>query len=145
MTTMHLILPSSSAAKQAKQALKSATKLSIDKQAAAPESKLSKVPPFLRKKLKSLVPQVQLHEISGGPRPFHIMRSQMGKLPVYTDIRNGRSKLVTILRKYSGDIDALKTELESVTGTKAVAYHGRLEVSGRHTKLLNDWLTKLGF
>ena len=68
----------------------------------------------------------------------------MGNLPIYTDTRNG-NKVVTILRKYAGDVDALQREMELIVGRQVVRFHGRLEVNGRHGKVMSHWLNRLGF
>jgi large subunit ribosomal protein L49 len=86
-----------------------------------------------------------LEELPSGPRPFRVGRSRMGNFPIYTDIRNGGSKVVTILRRYTGDVLALASELEAVTGKEVTAYHGRLEMRGRHAPVIAEWLGKLGF
>ena len=79
-------------------------------------------------------------------RPWRVMRSATGNLPVYTDIRVGGTRRVTILRKYAGDVEALKAELEQVTGREVVQFHGRLEVKGTdQRKVVADWLRSLGF
>ena len=36
---------------------------------------------------------------SDGPKAFRVVRSSQGNLPIYMDYRNGRTKVVTILRK----------------------------------------------
>ena len=79
-------------------------------------------------------------------RPWRVLRSATGNLPVYTDYRVGGTKKVTILRKYQGDVEALKAELEQVTGREVVQFHGRLEVKGadQRSKVV-DWLRSLGF
>ena len=69
----------------------------------------------------------------------------MGNLPIYTDFRNAGTKTVTILRRYAGDVDALKSELQAVTGRSVQAFHGRLEVRGKHKQIMTEWLTRLGF
>ena len=61
------------------------------------------------------MPRVCLVVDSAGPKPFQVMRSRMGNFPIYTDVRNGGSKVVTVLRKYTGDVDALKAELQAST------------------------------
>ena len=77
---------------------------------------------------------------------FSVFRSRMGNLPIYTDRRGGgRTKHVTILRKYAGDVDALKAEVERVCERPAVLYHGRMEVKGDHKEKLWHWLSGLGF
>ena len=73
------------------------------------------------------------------------MRSRLGNLPIYTDIRNGKTKVVTILRKFSGDVEALRAQVSSVCGRETNLFHGRLEVEGRHKTKLREWLSGLGF
>ena len=88
----------------------------------------------------------------GGQRlHFAVVRSQNGNLPVYTDLRNGRTNKRTILRKYTGDANALRAalreELKEQTGKdmEVFMYHGRMEVRGHHQDVLRNWLTRLGF
>jgi hypothetical protein len=35
---------------------------------------------------------------------YWIGRTKTGNLPIYTDIRNGRTRKLTVVRKYEGDI-----------------------------------------
>jgi hypothetical protein len=35
--------------------------------------------------------------------PFRVLRTKSGRLPIYSDYKNGRTKKITILRKFSGD------------------------------------------
>ena len=69
----------------------------------------------------------------------------MGNLPVYTDIRTGGSKRVTIIRKIAGDAIALGQELERLCESPVTMFHGRVEVKGRHQKKVSEWLASLGF
>lgn len=69
----------------------------------------------------------------------------MGNLPVYTDIRTGGSRKVTIVRKFAGDAAALGHQLEKLCGSPATLYHGRVEVKGLHQKKVSEWLQALGF
>ncbi len=39
--------------------------------------------------------------------PFRVIRTKNGSLPVYSDFKNGRTKRVTILRKFTGDIQVI--------------------------------------
>lgn len=113
----------------------------------APRSRAAPIPPNIRRKdrEKTLLRPLEDLELGTRPRAFRIERSRMGNFPIYTDIRNGGSKIVTILRKYSGDVLALAEELQAVTGKEVTAYHGRLEVRGRHAPVIAEWLGKLGF
>lgn len=84
--------------------------------------------------------------VTGAALPFRVLRSSRGNLPIYTDIRNGGTRIVTILRKYTGDTDALRDEVQrQCDGAKVTLYHGRMEVKGRHRKRISEWLTGLGF
>lgn len=103
------------------------------------------LPENLKRKRREASLLRPLDELSSGPRTFRVARSRMGNFPIYTDIRNGGSKVVTILRKYTGDVPALAAELEAVTGKEVTAYHGRLEMRGRHAPVIAEWLGKLGF
>ena len=75
---------------------------------------------------------------------FRVARSRMGNFPIYTDVRNGGTKVVTILRKYSGDAHSLARALQAVTGKEVTQYHGRMEVRGRHASAMAEWLGRIG-
>lgn len=79
--------------------------------------------------------------------PFHVKRTAVGlQLPVYRDYRNGRTRVLTILRRFKGDEEELRAEMSKVCGGKEVALRpGRLEVAGDHAGDLRKWLTGLGF
>lgn len=77
--------------------------------------------------------------------PFHVFRSRMGNLPVYTDIRNGNTKKVTVVRKYSGDAIELGRRVEAVCQSPVKVFHGRIEVKGHHKPQLVEWLESAGF
>lgn len=79
------------------------------------------------------------------PLPFRVHRSRMGNLPIYTDYRNGRTRKVTILRKFAGDVAVLGRALERVCESPVTLYHGRIEVKGLHQQKVAGWLTSLGF
>jgi hypothetical protein len=85
------------------------------------------------------------------PLPFHLCRSQTGQLPVYTKISNGHMKHTTVLRKYTGDVQALRVALRQMLHEKTgreldvTMYNGRMEVHGHHVKLIKSWLRQLGF
>ncbi len=67
-------------------------------------------------------------------------------LPVYTDYKHGRTKVITILRKCSGDISILKDEMEKVCDNREVIVRaGSLHVDGNYHRRLKIWLAGLGF
>jgi len=78
--------------------------------------------------------------------PFAVDRTQVGSsLPIYTDYKAGRTKVVTILRKCRGDIQLLKEEMEKVVGRPVDVRPGKLVVVGNFHARLKMWLTGLGF
>lgn len=48
-----------------------------------------------------------------GKGKYHVARSATGNLPVYTDFKSGGNKVVTEIRKISGDIVQLRNELQA--------------------------------
>lgn len=78
--------------------------------------------------------------------PFAVERTQVGSsLPVYTDYKAGRTKVVTILRNCRGDIDKLRIEMEKVVGKAVIVRPGKLVVDGNYCARLKLWLAGLGF
>ena len=69
----------------------------------------------------------------------------MGNLPVYTDVRTGGSRKVTIVRKFAGNAGTLGKELERLCASPVTLFHGRVEVKGIHDKTIREWLLSLGF
>jgi large subunit ribosomal protein L49 len=97
-----------------------------------------------------------------------VKRTVKGKqIPVYSEYKNGRTRHLTILRRYDGDIKVwcihylnemyepspflfllqqLKTEMSKVCGGNPVEeFPGRLEVKGHHVPAVKSWLMNLGF
>ena len=73
-------------------------------------------------------------------------RSRTSNLPVYTDFKNGRTRIVTIVRRFSGDERALAGELRRVlNGAQVAILNGRIEIPGNHTAILRTWMAGLGF
>ena len=78
--------------------------------------------------------------------PFTIDRTHRGNLPVFTDIRSGGNRSLTVVRKVTGDIETLKVELAKVCSNAPIEEKvGRLEISGKHSAKVKLWLTRLGF
>ncbi|CAG8765141.1 16117_t:CDS:2, partial [Acaulospora morrowiae] len=57
----------------------------------------------LNQKLEPIIKYVQY--------PYFIHRTKNKSLPVYSDFRNGRSRMLTIIRKIEGDIQALRNDI----------------------------------
>ena len=67
-------------------------------------------------------------------------------MPVYLDYLGAGTKVVTILRKISGDIEILKEELDKVVEDAEVTVRpGKLVVRGNYNKRIKKWLLGLGF
>jgi large subunit ribosomal protein L49 len=77
--------------------------------------------------------------------PFQIKRTANKQLPVYSDIRNGRTRYLTIVRKFSGDVKELKEELERLLGLPVTEKVGKLVIPGKHVATVKNWLKQLGF
>lgn len=77
--------------------------------------------------------------------PFVVERTGTAGLPIYTDYKHGRTKVVTILRKCKGDINELKSEMEKVVGRPVTMRPGKLVVDGNYHLRLKTWLAGLGF
>jgi large subunit ribosomal protein L49 len=66
-------------------------------------------------------------------------------LPVYTDYKNGRTKVITILRRCGGDVQTLRDEMQKVCDNRTVRIcTGRLEVDGNFALRVKYWLIGLG-
>lgn len=76
-----------------------------------------------------------------------VFRTAKGKqVPVYTDYRNGRTRAMTILRRYRGDVEELAAEMSRVCDGRPVSIRpGRMEVKGNYRGRVAEWLTRLGF
>jgi hypothetical protein len=89
--------------------------------------------------------QLQNLSISTEGLPFSVERTQTLKLPVYTDIKGGQTKIITMLCKCSGDIQTLKDEMQKVCDNKEITVRaGKLLVTGNYQKRIKVWLTGLG-
>lgn len=79
--------------------------------------------------------------------PFFVERTgSAAALPVYTEFKAGRTKVVTILRKIGGDVASLKADLEVVCGGEpAIVRPGKLVVNGNYSLRVKRWLLGLGF
>eukprot|EP00794_Sanderia_malayensis_P019993 gene19993-21953_t len=81
--------------------------------------------------------------------PFQIRRSRTNNLPVYTDYKTGRTRIITQVRKVSGDLKALEDCLRLKLGDD-VSYQineltSSVKIKGHHKKEITKWLLELGF
>merc|ERR1711935_231701 len=58
---------------------------------------------------------------------FQVTRTASKQLPVYTDMKNGRTKFVTVIRRIRGDVAEFETELAKVcSGAEIHRRHGSI-------------------
>ena len=78
--------------------------------------------------------------------PFQVERTDVGDgLPVYTDFKGGKTKVITIIRKCKGDIQELKSEVEKVVGKSVELRPGKIVINGNFHRRVKIWLLGLGF
>lgn len=79
--------------------------------------------------------------------PFRVVRTGTGNLPVYSDIKNGGTRKLTVIRKILGDEKELISELRVLLGkdVKITRKVGRIEVHGYHLRNVKLYLQRLGF
>jgi len=78
--------------------------------------------------------------------PFAVSRTENASLPVYTDFKGGKTKVVTIVRRIRGDVFELQSEMSKVCdGAYVTIRPGKLVVDGNYHARLKIWLSGLGF
>jgi len=77
--------------------------------------------------------------------PFFVSRTKNARLPVYTEYRNGGTRKLTVLRKYRGDVNALKRELIMLCNEEITEKVGSLVIKGLHGPKVVQWLESKGF
>jgi large subunit ribosomal protein L49 len=82
--------------------------------------------------------------------PYHVSRTPSNNLPVYTDIRNGKTRKETIIRKITGDPrplrDAVRELLQVDTDRVWVGkVTGHVYVKGHHKPAIEKFLSGKGF
>ncbi|QLL31095.1 hypothetical protein HG536_0A09120 [Torulaspora globosa] len=64
-------------------------------------------------RIQDVKPEELLGSEAFGRGKYYVARSATGNLPVYTDYKAGGNKLVTEIRKISGDIIQLRNDLQA--------------------------------
>ncbi|GAA6048055.1 hypothetical protein JCM3770_000169 [Rhodotorula araucariae] len=79
---------------------------------------------------------------------YNVPRTRFGELPVYSEFKNGGSRVLTIVRKAEGDIEALRTDLtaflSSVPSLSKPA-QGQVILRGDWVREVKEWLAAKGF
>jgi large subunit ribosomal protein L49 len=84
--------------------------------------------------------------VSPAGLPFSVLRTHTQGIPVYSDYKNGRTRVVTILRKIDGDAVSMREELQRVLGGAKIALRtGYIEIEGNRVQEVKTWLAGLGF
>eukprot|EP01096_Ripella_sp_DP13-Kostka_P016142 TRINITY_DN775_c0_g1_i1.p2 TRINITY_DN775_c0_g1~~TRINITY_DN775_c0_g1_i1.p2 ORF type:complete len:156 (-),score=50.85 TRINITY_DN775_c0_g1_i1:28-468(-) len=81
--------------------------------------------------------------------PYQVERAGRHRtnFPVYLDYKNGNTRTITILRKITGDANALAEDIRAALGPSAlVSIHpGRIQITGNQKIKLLGWLKNKGF
>ncbi|KAG5181592.1 mitochondrial large subunit ribosomal protein-domain-containing protein [Tribonema minus] len=79
--------------------------------------------------------------------PFQVPRTGVSAaLPVYTTYKNGRTRVMTVVRHVKGDVEEFSEELKKVCNAEVVERRGNsIQVKGNHVKGVQEWLLGLGF
>jgi translation initiation factor 1 (eIF-1/SUI1) len=81
--------------------------------------------------------------------PAYVVSRTVNKgLPVYSDYKNGGTRLLTIVRRVEGDASALMKDLnadfpEAVISINAKTQH--VVIKGHHVNEIKEWLISKGF
>ncbi|EIE83391.1 hypothetical protein G6F46_005060 [Rhizopus delemar] len=79
---------------------------------------------------------------------YHVSRTTSQGLPVYSEYKNGRTNLLTVVRRIKGDANALLNDLKT-DFPEAVAHVNpttqQVIIKGHHVNELKEWLITKGF
>eukprot|EP00931_Biecheleriopsis_adriatica_P112802 TRINITY_DN87576_c0_g1_i1.p1 TRINITY_DN87576_c0_g1~~TRINITY_DN87576_c0_g1_i1.p1 ORF type:complete len:194 (-),score=20.70 TRINITY_DN87576_c0_g1_i1:16-597(-) len=78
------------------------------------------------------------------PKPWKVLRSHNGNIPVYTRYRGGGTEITTLVRHFFGDAEAMRKDLMQVCEAPVRLRAGKLEVRGLHKWKIKEWLMSLG-
>lgn len=78
--------------------------------------------------------------------PFMVSRAgESNNFPVYTSFKNGRTRVQTIVKKISGDVNEFKNEVEKVVEQEVEIKSGKLVIEGNYCHRLKLYLLAVGF
>ncbi|RKP40340.1 ribosomal protein L49/IMG2, partial [Dimargaris cristalligena] len=80
--------------------------------------------------------------------PYSVLRTTNKNLPVYTDIRNGRTRRLTLVRRIFGNTEELKNELMDYLKSKDVSIRkttGHIWIKGDRRVDVLKFLNEKGF
>ncbi|RUP42723.1 mitochondrial large subunit ribosomal protein-domain-containing protein [Jimgerdemannia flammicorona] len=101
------------------------------------------------KSSNALVPALTSTSASSVQYPYFVSRTASHALPVYTDIRNGRTRHLTIIRRIEGDVNKLRKDLlELLPSPQLISVNelnNQIVIKGFWQYEVTAWLAKRGF
>ncbi|KAF8136095.1 ribosomal protein L49/IMG2 [Boletus edulis] len=102
------------------------------------------------------MPSIINHVLNTHRYPYFIRRNSRGSLPVYSDIRNGRTRYLVSIRNVQGRVNSLAQDLKQSLFDPSSLQAQRLSVKvqhqrhivlsgGRFKRDVMAWLTAKGF
>eukprot|EP00158_Paraphelidium_tribonemae_P006061 Partr_v1_DN27649_c1_g1_i2_m64959 len=79
---------------------------------------------------------------------YAILRTRHGSLPVYTEYRNGRSRILTVVRRVEGDIESLKNDISLFVPLEIIEIkqpQNHIVIKGNVQRPLRYWMNACGF
>ncbi|KAI8866270.1 hypothetical protein GQ42DRAFT_109072, partial [Ramicandelaber brevisporus] len=80
---------------------------------------------------------------------YVVRRTKQGLLPVYTNLRNGGSRVLTTIKRIEGDVDLFVQELVATKphlATLIVKYKFNIiTIKGNHRENIKQWLAEKDF
>ncbi|KAJ2063739.1 mitochondrial 54S ribosomal protein img2 [Coemansia sp. S146] len=80
--------------------------------------------------------------------PYFVHRTRFQSLPVYTDIKNGKTRRLTIVRRVEGDLEALRADMSKALSDSSIQIKKasqQLVIKGERSDEVRAWLTRSGF
>lgn len=94
------------------------------------------------------IPDEALNTISKDTANYDVLRTSNGALPVYTEYKNGRSRILTIIRRIEGDLHNLRDDLCKFIPSESVQIkqpQNHIVIQGNKQRSVRYWLTAIGF
>ncbi|GAA5923924.1 mitochondrial 54S ribosomal protein mL49 IMG2 [Sporobolomyces koalae] len=88
--------------------------------------------------------------VQGEPESkYFVPRSQFGELPVYSDVRNSGTRVLTVVRKVHGDVSELHKDLSRFLHPSTQLYTKpqtqQVVIRGDWVREVKEWLASRGF
>ncbi|KAJ2000799.1 mitochondrial 54S ribosomal protein img2 [Coemansia thaxteri] len=80
--------------------------------------------------------------------PYFVHRTRFQSLPVYTDIKNGKTRKQTTVRRIEGDLEALRADMSKALSDSSIQVRKasqQLVIKGDRSDDVRAWLTRIGF